>query len=71
MKLLVAIAAFGTLFAAGCTSSETVVDREAAKMKQTQGPTEKCAVCARDFPEGSLKDRNGQRMCGGCIDSQG
>ena len=71
MKFLVALAAFGTLFVAGCSGSESVVDREAAKMKQAQGPTEKCAVCGRDFPEGSLKDRNGQRLCGTCIDSQG
>ena len=70
--LLIALAVLGSLLATGC-KTETYVDQQAAKMSQAKqtGPTEKCANCQRDFPDGSLKDRNGQRLCGTCIDTVG
>ena len=70
---LVMVALAGLLMAGcGAGGGSSYVDDEAAKLaaNKQNGPTEKCAVCGRDFPEGSLKDHNGKRMCGTCIDSE-
>lgn len=67
---LLLTAALAAFMASGC-KQDTIVDREAARAQTIEaGATEKCAVCQRDFPEGSLKARAGQRLCGSCIDAQ-
>lgn len=72
MKTLIVVASLvvGALLVGGC-QKESYVETEAQKIAAQQAnlPQEKCDICGRSFPEGSLKPFNGQRACMTCIDA--
>ena len=65
VPILVLLFGFCTLI--GCSSGESASGD--ATPPNTSAAMAKCASCGKDFPETSLKDHDGKKMCETCIAS--